>query len=445
MGTNFEILIIYDIARLSEVYKANIKAYTNLNSVIFTNVFEGIEFLKANSSIKYVITKKYVGETKSFEKVFSQLVNFENGQSPHVINIGHVLQPEYYPEVTFLDDENSLRGLVREIAKREKITAMMMAKLAVKAFYPINISILVPNLSYSVSIYERILDDFSIVIKSGEKVTKDLIKRLLKTDSILYVKSIDRLTIVNEASKNLIQYLSSKELSLEERIKVTEAGFGIGQEIANDIGVDSNTIKVADATIESMKLSVTQSKSLKVLLDNLLDNQSSFKYKHSMLIIYIGTKIIEDSEWGSQDLLDKLCFVAMFADVTLDDSLAKAQFYPAILEALDEDKKALIKIHALKSAQIVSKVQRIPIGAESIIKLHHGSKNGLGLDANTFNISPAGLIYILSSEYAVKVIDSKEKGLPISKKLLLTSIKEKFSNNPRFKQYTLCLERALSK
>ena len=73
---------------------------------------------------------------------------------------------------------------------------------------------------------------------------------------------------------------------------------------------------------------------------------------------------------------------------------------------------------------------------DSLIKQHHGSRNGLGIEMNTFNLAPAGLIYMIASEFAISLIRSQEESdYQLDRKSFLKTLEKKYGKNPKFKNY----------
>lgn len=160
------------------------------------------------------------------------------------------------------------------------------------------------------------------------------------------------------------------------------------------------------------------------------------------MICLVGTRIIEILKWGNQDQIDKLSFVAFFHDITLEtDELAKIHSMGQLKAAsrtLSKDDVNKVKSHALDAAKLVSMSPKFPLGAETIIKQHHGAKSGVGFDKISLSISPLSIIFMMAEEWVTFAIDSHEKGIKLSKNKVIQHLAKKY-NLPRFKEYFYAL------
>lgn len=440
------IIIIHDNKKISDLYETNIKAYTDQNTKVFSKAYHALKFMEQNSDYDIVITKKNTDDEACFEKVYKSPII--DTKKVLIICLSAVLKTELYPEVVFLDGAHDLKKVIKAVANKYNITAQMMASKDVGQYYPISVSLLVPNITYSTTLYIEDEDDEgndikTVFLEKGELLSQKKYKLIISSVFEVYVSGMDRLAILNDITNKLIHSIRSNRLTKKERIMLTQTGFLQVQNAVGEYGIDKRTTELAFETIDSMKRIVRSSNSLTKMIDDAFVDCESFKYRHSMMTMFIGTKIIEEAEWGSKELLNKLCFVAMFADISLNgDHLARIQSETE-LERSDysDDEKELIRQHALLSAKIVSKVRLAPLGVESIIKQHHGSRTGIGLRMETFNIAPVGLIYMISSEYSSVAISLKETNKKVSKKGFIEYLKVKYGKNPKFKEYIYYFEK----
>lgn len=258
----------------------------------------------------------------------------------------------------------------------------------------------------------------------------------------LYVDALDRLRFVNETSEILTKSLEKDDLTVGERVAMTQVAFDIVSDLASKVGIDQHTYELAHASIGSMQKIVKNIPDLDSMLSELMKNESGYRYKHSLMICLVGTRIIEILKWGNQDQINKLSFVAFFHDITLgSDAHAKIHSMgqlKAAAQNLSEDQVFKIKSHALDAAKLVSMYPKFPMGADTIIKQHHGSKSGVGFDKISLNISPLSIIFIMAEEWVTFTLESHEKGIKLSKDKVIQHLSKKY-NLPRFKEYFYAL------
>lgn len=108
----------------------------------------------------------------------------------------------------------------------------------------------------------------------------------------------------------------------------------------------------------------------------------------------------------------KLTFVSFFHNITLPSELIFINTTEE-LEAFGGPPsiKKKIEEHALDSAKILTKFKsRVPLGLETIIKQHHGARDGIGFDSFSQNISPLALVFLVADEWATLMLKSEKMG-----------------------------------
>jgi len=436
------VLILDENDSLSKIYSMNIKVYTNQEVIICKSVSELMSLIKRDGEVNVIVSGSSFNNKKVFELIYKGL----SGSLDALLFIctNKIDYSHYYPEVVFIEDDSDLKLMISSIAKHLNVTAKDMASLKLESFYPIDKSFLIHSIPYCADLYLKKENTYKIFLKKGKSMSRDVYELLCSDDSSnLYTESLDRLKLINGISRGLVDMLSSNSLSGDERDAVTSQGFSSLDKSVSSLGITDSTIKLADATVDSMRSIVKSSKSMSSLLDNLLDNEETFKYQHAMTTIYIGSKIIEEAEWGSKEQLKSLSYIALFADIVInDDKLARIQSHEELISAdLTEHEIAIINTHALRSFALFSKFRRGPIGVATMIKQHHGSRKGIGLKMDSFNIAPIGLIFMIASSFASDSIKSRELGHKIDKDDYVSLLRDKFGENPKFKEYIYHFEK----
>ncbi len=434
LNKNFNVILFHENQRIGDILASSIEAYTNQSCMSFSSLNAGINSLKNSSSLDVVITTNRLEHEKVLDKIIKI---FDSGnEEKTLICIDEVKFKEYYPNVTFLKSENKVKEVIRVIAAKKGVTAKMMANLNVGAYYPIKKNLLIPGMDLAVDLFSYYNNHYIQIFSKGQRISKDAMTLINNTYSDLFVRSFERLDLISKVCERIQFILDSEKMSGVERVGVTKTAYNMVQEWGQDLGINESTLELAHATIDSMKKMVKKSNTLSRLLNILLSNEESYKYQHSMITLYIGAKIIEDVEWKSDELLVKLGYVTMFADITLSDKLSRIQTkYQLENSNLTTEEKELIRHHALKSARLISRLKRVPIGVESLIKHHHGARDGIGLSMTTYNIAPVGLIFMIASEFASNIINSKERGYKLNKDRFFVYLNEKYGRNPKFKDY----------
>ncbi len=284
-----------------------------------------------------------------------------------------------------------------------------------------------------------------IYIRLKKNKSEQFVKRLHAEDSFdkeviknyesrglesMYIKKEDREGFFSHLLEESLGKIKNENSSLEKKIEIMGDAYEMSAEFLSEYGINETTIKIAEATINSMSKSISQSKKLGGLLKTILADKSSFSYKHSFLISLFSVKIIPMLDWGHQaqrqSNCEKISFVAFFHDMALKNPKlmeinSKVDMYN--LNLTDEQKENVEK-HANEMATIIQKYPHAPSGADIIIKQHHGVANGIGFARSITNsLSPMAILFIIVEDFVTMILQPSEKRKNITQVLDLLEAK----------------------
>src|SRR5690606_13376992 len=113
--------------------------------------------------------------------------------------------------------------------------------------------------------------------------------------------------------------------------------------------------------------------------DLMINNKSGYLFKHTQILTYVCLHIIKNIDWGSPEQEEKICFISLFHDIVLEnDEMAQIHSTQELRSAkLNTQERMLVERHAQMSAELVAKFPHSPMGADQIIRQHHGMLNGI--------------------------------------------------------------------
>lgn len=337
-------------------------------------------------------------------------------------------------EVTVFDSKIQLRDVLRSMAKSMNITAKVMAEQDMPDYFPLPSEFVIPGWQTSIEIFIKSKGDYEKYFDIEDIITGDELEKLENKNNFqLYVKKNERLKFVNSLSGQISAKLNDPNLSPEERIEVTATGYQMVMEQSRKIGIGEGTMELANSCIESMSKVLQSIPTLDDLLEKLLSDNSSLRYKHSLLINYIGSHIIKKTPWGSREQQEKFAFICFFQNIALtkDEHVLIKSDKELNESNLSEKEKTLVKNHALLAAKLVSTIDKIPFGAATIIKQHHGSNKGIGLSTLSLNISPLAIVFLFAQEWADLVFRFETESSRPTKKEVIKMLHHKY-NKPGF-------------
>jgi hypothetical protein len=69
---------------------------------------------------------------------------------------------------------------------------------------------------------------------------------------------------------------------------------------------------------------------------------------------------------------------------------------------------------------------RIPFGVETIIKQHHGTRDGIGFSTYPMSISPLALLFMVAEEWVHLILKAEELNIKLERKEILQKLRLKY-------------------
>ena len=205
------------------------------------------------------------------------------------------------------------------------------------------------------------------------------------------------------------------------------------------MGITNETVELAQRNIIHMAKTAQKVPSLKELLSRLAKNKTGYQFKHSQILMYVATHLMNQLDWVNDEQRKKLQFIAFFHDITLENSEQAMIYSNESLRKADftDEEKESVKRHAQVAASLASQYPNAPVGVEQIIKQHHGMANGLGFSEHySQNISPMAIVFILSEDFVDSILTGGENFSVFAQ---IKKMREKYTTQ-RFKKIIDSLE-----
>ncbi len=421
-------LLVENNPKIESFYVLNLATWLGLEILTKKKAEFAIKHLETKAHEVNLIIVRSVIEKEDTARALIDYVKEKELKIP-VIVIG----PAQNLPSCFAHIPNSLqlKPLIQTAARALNITAKDMSTKVVPDFFPI------PILYFNVikrsvcPVYAQDIDDsrkyhlqVDKLVELDEKIIKGMVEQGI---THLYVNKLDRLDFVNNVTSELITHLENSELSPDEEISASEKNMELLSKKLLTIGVNEETIKLAKKNIDDMRKNTKSNPKMAKLLERLLSNKTSYLFKHTQILTYVCLHIIKHIDWGNAEQEDKISFIAFFHDIVLETDeqamikstleLKKANFSPA--------ERQLVERHAQMAAEFVSKYPHAPMGADQIIRQHHGMLNGIGFSEHYGNnVSPVAVVFIVAEEFT-RIILKHENG-PFDRAEMLRELKEEF-------------------
>lgn len=419
-------LLVENNPKIESFYSLNLATWLGLETVTKKKGEFALKYLEADhAKVKLIIVRSRIEK----EQTARLLVEYmkKKGISIPLIVIG----PGEFAPLPQIPNSLDLKLLIKTAAQALNITAKEMMSKVVPDYFPI------PILFFNVlrrsvcPVYSRDIDNpkkYHLRINKLQDFDSSVITRLVEEGvDYLYVDKMDRLEFVNNVTSELITMLEGEELSEDEQVSAVDKGIELLSKKLLTIGVTEETINLAKKNMDSIRGSVKKHPKLAKLIDRLLSNKTSYLYKHTQILTYISLHIIRNIDWGTPEQEDKISFIAFFHDIALENDTQCMIKTTAELKraGFSTEEKTLVERHAQIAAEFVAKFPHAPMGADQIIRQHHGQLNGVGFSEHYgANISPMAVVFIVAEEFT-RIIMKRETG-PFDRNEMLRELKEEF-------------------
>lgn len=433
-------LLISDNQVVNSMYEVNLRAYVATNVTIKSSIAKSMELLDLSSDYDAIIVFKELLEDGENLSSFKQFYEEKQFEIP-VIVLGELKDP--FPNSIVVKNKYNIKMLLQSMAKILEVTAREMASLKVSKYFPVPIHLFSNLEESSCEIYVRekkgnLEYEYKLVLGTGQSVAALYTDCQEKKIGHLYIDSNERLRFINLASRLVINELDKSDLTASERIEIGQQGMQIvAEEVFDNPKITAEVAEISKKCIESISKVVNKVPGVKDLLKMLLENQTDYCYRHSVLTSYIAGEIIDEMSWGTVEQKEKVSFALFFHDLYLVPLYKKYENIVSeedllFMDGVEEQDKQIVLDHAKMAGQLIKTFPRCPIGADLILIQHHGMTNGQGFAINfKDDISPLAKIIIVAEEVSAKILSKANAGekLKIDKTVMAAELADKFRNH----------------
>jgi HD-GYP domain-containing protein (c-di-GMP phosphodiesterase class II) len=421
-------LLVESNTKIEGFYKLNLATWLGLQTVSTRKAELALKILSSNSSPVTLIIARYKTDKEETAKLLIDFIKAQGLNIP-VIVIG---PGQDIPGASgHVSNSLDIKLLIKSCALALNITAKEMSQKTVPDFYPVAISYF-SSLKRSVcTVYSQDPSAPGSYLPQFEKqkeINPNEIKQIIDSGvQFLYVDKLDRLEFVSSITSELISTLQDEHLSPDEQITAGDTSIELLSKKLLSIGITDETINLAKKNIDRMRKQAKQSPQLSKLINRLLNNKASYLYQHTQILTYVALHIVKNIDWGTPEQEDKISFISFFHDIVLEnDDQAKIKSNLELRNSsLTPPQKQLVEKHAQMAAEFVVKFPHAPMGADQIIRQHHGTLNGVGFSEHYgANISPMAVVFIIAEEFT-RIIMQRVQG-PFDRNEMLRELKEEF-------------------
>lgn len=412
-------LLVENNHRIERFYHLNLTTWLGLEVVTQDKAESAVRFLEESGDQVNLIIVRAQLDHESTAKILNEYLKKKGSNKPIIVigpGKGHDVE-------VHVANSLDLKLLIKTAATSLGITAKEMMGKPVPDFYPIATHYL-SVLKHPVSnVFANKDGKYELVFKKNQPIDP----KLIKGHEYIYIDKMDRLEFVSDITSVLMSELAPGDISPDEQVTATDRSIELLSKKLLTVGVTEDTINLAKKTMEQIKKNVKSSPNLSKLVDRLLSNQASYLFLHTQILTYVALHIVHNIDWGNPEQEEKISFICFFHDIVLEnDEQAKIKSTTELkLSSLTPEKKQLVEKHAQLAGELAAQFPRAPMGADQIIKQHHGQLNGLGFSEHFgANVSPISVVFIVAEEFT-RIILKQEPG-KLNRTEMLKELKTEF-------------------
>lgn len=422
-------LLVEDNDELAQFYRLNLKVWVGANVKRVSSI-KGLEkFVQQEENIDLIISKS------TFSPIVQKVLELDSLSNIAHIDIG-TKNFEGYSVESGLD----IKPLIQSCAKALGVTASDMAKLEVPEYFPIDLPHFAVLKTAICRVFKKGKSRHGLAFEVDEPINREKLVQLKKEGhDTLFVHKVDRLRMVTNINQEIATKIDMDVLNPAEALAANEMAHELLQFKLRRIGITPETTALANKSIKNMVAASKKFPKLKKLMGRLIKNKAGYLFKHSQIMMYVCSHLMDHMEWGSEEQKKTINFVAFFHDIVLENDEQAMIHSEEDLKSsrLDQREKDLVMTHAQKSAEVVVKFPSAPMGADVIVRQHHGVPHGVGF-SQTYggNLSPMTIVFILAEDFVDHLIKS---GTELNVEEKITEMRERFPTQ-RFKKIIDVLE-----
>lgn len=421
-------LLVENNAKIADIYLLNLAVYTGLDVTVTNSTAAALELIK-KSKFDLIISRARIGAQDAAALLTSSLQ--EQGLDIPVLVIGDGVFPKKGASGPIKGSLN-LKSVVKGAAQALGITAQEMARKQVEDFFPLQSRLFEWVTCPRCDVYALDPDGSMVkVFEANATIDKaKLDKSVRLSQGTFYVDKLDRLKMVDHLSAELMARLDDKDLNPDEQIQAAESNLQLLSQKLITLGITEETIALARKGMNSMAANAKKYPKLGPLLKRMLENETGYHFRHTQIVTYIALHIVHNIDWGTAEQEEKITFIAFFHDIALEtEEQARIKSKEELRTSkLEPRARELVEKHAQLAAELVHKYPHAPMGADQIIRQHHGVLNGVGFsDHFGANLSPMALVFLVAEEYTRLILAHEKQELDA--KFLIRELRDCFSSN----------------
>lgn len=411
-----QVILIESNKTMNDLISVNLTTYLGVDLIHRVNAQDALSLLAILPSIDMIITNAKVEAEDSANMINRYLI--ENELEIGLVVLGGSLE-KTTDHTVIIPNEKDWEKVVQVTAKILGINEETLSKKAVPDYVAVPVKYFLNLDSINCDVFIRIKKsptEFQFVkrIHNGDSISKESILKYME-------QGLEFFHIPKEHHKNFAIYLSNRLVDKIEapgiedahKIQIMGESFDIASKEIVTLGFTSETIQLTDTIIENMIKNFQKSPEMSGLLHKVINSRTGSLYQKSHMTSVVASEMVKNLKFADPNAFEKIAFAAFFHDIMMTDreDLAKINSFEELEKAhLSEQDWDLVFNHANEASQLIKNHPEAPVGADEIIRHHHGAFNGKGFSNAIEKLPDLSKIFIIAHHFVLELVKFKETG-----------------------------------
>lgn len=411
-----QVILIESNKTMNDLLSVNLTTYLGVDLIHRKSAQEALSLLAILPSIDLIITNTKVEGEDTANQINDYLV--ENNLDISLMVLGGNVKKTTDHTITVANDKD-WEKVVSLSAKVLGINEDVLAKKIIPDYVAIPVRYLLNLDTVNCDVFIRIKKsptEFQYVkrIHNGDTFSKDSIVRYMEQGlEFFYVPKDHHKNFAIFLSNRLVDKIESPQLNETQKIQIMGESYEIATKEIMHLGFNSETIQLTDTIIDNMVKNFEKSPEMSGLLHKVINSKTGLIYQRSHMTSVVACEVIRNLKLNDNAANEKIAFAAFFHDIMLTDrdELTKINSFEELEKAqLSETDWDLVFNHAHEASLLIKNHPEAPIGADEIIRHHHGAFNGKGFSNSIDRLPDLSKIFIVAHNFVMELVKFKENG-----------------------------------
>lgn len=411
-----QVILIESNKTMNDLISVNLTTYLGVDLIHRKNAQDALGLLAILPSIDLIITNSSVDGEDSANMINDYLI--ENQLEISMIVLGGKTS-KASDHTIHIQGNTNWEQVIQTSAKVLGINEEVLARKAVPDYVAVPVRYFFNLDSINCDVFIRIKKsptEFQFVkrIHNGDSISEDLIKRYQDQGlEFFYIPKEHHRNFTIFLSNRLVDKIEAPGIDEAQKIQVMGESYDIATKEIVTLGFNSETIQLTDTIIENMIKNFQKSPEMSGLLHKVINSKTGPLYQKSHMTSVVASEMVKNLKFSDPHAFEKVAFASFFHDIMLTDreDLSKINSFEELEQAhLSESDWDLVFNHANEASQLIKNHPEAPLGADEIIRHHHGAFNGKGFSNTIEKLPDLSKIFIIAHHFVLELMRFKEVG-----------------------------------